>query len=75
MNRFTLLLLGCLALLLAGCKDPNSAGGVPGEYGGVWNEDPDPGYKSVITSESVGTGFGPWGGIYNYEDVTFGSPH
>jgi hypothetical protein len=63
------------AAVLAGCKDPSAQGGAPGEYGGVWTEDPDPGYKSVVTSESVGTGFGPWGGIYNYEEVTFGSPH
>lgn len=57
---------------LAGCSTPS------GEYGGVYYEDNSgPGLISngpVMTSEQVGTGIGPWGGIYNYEEVNFGPP-
>ncbi len=63
-------LLGWLAL--AGCSTPS------GEYGGVYYKDysgkPLIPNGPVVTSEQVGTGFGPWGGIYNYEEVNFGPP-
>lgn len=67
--------LKCLllaSLLLGGCYAPS------GEYGGSVDSDPSGPYgiqgADVVKSEEVGTGFGPYGGIYNYEEVNFGPP-
>ncbi len=61
-----------LVLILTGCYSPS------GEYGGDVDRDPSGPYgiqgADVVKSEEVGTGFDPWGGIYNYEEVDFGSP-
>lgn len=60
------------ALFLSGCYTPS------GEYGGDVNRDPSGPYgiqgADVVKSEEVGTGFGPYGGVYNYEEVDFGPP-
>ncbi|MEM1060047.1 MAG: hypothetical protein AAGK14_12425 [Verrucomicrobiota bacterium] len=61
--------------LLAGCT---AGGGQGGEYGGVYYQDYSGPYgipgAPVMTSEQVGTGIGPWGGIYNYEEINYGNP-
>jgi len=66
--RLVLSSLALVALVQVGCSTPS------GEYGGVYYEDNSPGPKGgpVVKSEQVGTGIGPWGGIYNYEEVNFG---
>jgi hypothetical protein len=55
---------------LVGCYTPS------GEYGGVYTQDYSGPYgltnQVVVKSEQVGTAFGPWGGMYNYEEVNFG---
>jgi hypothetical protein len=71
MKKMIVGILGIPSLVvLQSCYTPQ------GEYGGVWNEDPDPNAPggSVIRSEQVGTEIGPWGGIYNYEQINFGAP-
>lgn len=75
MRRFQtirLLMLFALSLGLSGCYTPQ------GEYGGVWNQDYSGPYgvtnQVVMKSEQVGTAVGPWGGMYNYEQVNFGPP-
>lgn len=61
-----------LGLVFAGCYAPS------GEYGGNVDADPSGPYgiqgADVVKSEEVGTGFDPWGGICNYEEVNFGPP-
>lgn len=70
--RFRLVMLLAACLLLAACYTPS------GEYGGNIDADPSGPYgirgADVVKSEEVGTGFGPFGGVYNYEEVDFGPP-
>lgn len=72
MTTFRLALLSISCLVLAGCYTPS------GEYGGNIDADPSGPYgiqgADVVKSEEVGTGFGPYGGVYNYEEVDFGPP-
>lgn len=66
------ILLGSVTFWLVGCYAPS------GEYGGNRYGDPSGPYgiqgADVVKSEEVGTGFDPYGGIYNYEEVDFGPP-
>lgn len=73
MTLIRLILLSFTTLWLVGCYAPS------GEYGGNIDGDPSGPYgiqgADVVKSEEVGTGFDPYGGIYNYEEVNFGPPN